>query len=417
MSSSINTRFDLGTDVVNNISIPVEFEYTSAEMQAAFVAEMQKLQAVYNMSTTDFTAADKVALAANIKTAMTNLINLAKNGISSVSVPAKNGEPARMKTFYITHTMAMSLDTMMRTFAASGSSDPTTSLTAATLEKWKDLSIISPVIGDALTASLGVDHSRTLQAMIEVDYVSTGNNLINDKLSNLEQKLQVTQNIITSLTSLQSLRNNVTTPGTTVSSITTSAQITNLMPLPTTALINYNGALGAAALPTSLNTQGVTAFNQLLAMKTSLEGFLTQLSTLLPSGVNNENSMYGQIKTVLNDFKQLFVYPVPSGSSFNYIQVSGGSTSQQKAQALYTFLVDRQNPSLKQFIPPQTTSIGLSQTHLTAAITSCQSSNDQQKEDVRNALFVFEEFYKSASGILQKISQIIEKVASYTKGS
>ena len=44
-----------------------------------------------------------------------------------------------------------------------------------------------------------------------------------------------------------------------------------------------------------------------------------------------------------------------------------------------------------------------------AAMT--QALIDVQKEDVRNFLFVFEEFYKSASAILQRISQMIEKMA------
>ena len=36
--------------------------------------------------------------------------------------------------------------------------------------------------------------------------------------------------------------------------------------------------------------------------------------------------------------------------------------------------------------------------------------NDEQKEDLRRLLFLFEEFYKSASALLAKITQLIEKI-------
>jgi hypothetical protein len=53
---------------------------------------------------------------------------------------------------------------------------------------------------------------------------------------------------------------------------------------------------------------------------------------------------------------------------------------------------------------------------LTKAITAAQSTNDQQNEDVRNFLNLFEQYYKSASALLQAISQIIQKMAQGAKG-
>ena len=54
---------------------------------------------------------------------------------------------------------------------------------------------------------------------------------------------------------------------------------------------------------------------------------------------------------------------------------------------------------------------GSIQDNITQATTSAQSLNDTQKEDVRRVLFVFEEYYKSASSILIKITQLVEKMA------
>lgn len=54
---------------------------------------------------------------------------------------------------------------------------------------------------------------------------------------------------------------------------------------------------------------------------------------------------------------------------------------------------------------------GKIQENLGFAITAAESLNDQQKEETRRFLFLFEEFYKSASAILTKLTQLIEKMA------
>ena len=56
-------------------------------------------------------------------------------------------------------------------------------------------------------------------------------------------------------------------------------------------------------------------------------------------------------------------------------------------------------------------SAGSLQNNLTFAITAAQSLNDTQKEKVRRFLFIFQEYYQSASAILSKLSQIISQIA------
>lgn len=48
---------------------------------------------------------------------------------------------------------------------------------------------------------------------------------------------------------------------------------------------------------------------------------------------------------------------------------------------------------------------------ITNAITAGENLNDTQKDKVRQFMFVFEEYYKSASAILTKITQIIQRMA------
>ena len=58
---------------------------------------------------------------------------------------------------------------------------------------------------------------------------------------------------------------------------------------------------------------------------------------------------------------------------------------------------------------------GLYQQNLTFAITAAESLNDSDKEKVRRFMFIFEEYYKSAAGILRQVHEIIAKMAQGIK--
>ena len=51
------------------------------------------------------------------------------------------------------------------------------------------------------------------------------------------------------------------------------------------------------------------------------------------------------------------------------------------------------------------------QNNITSAITAGEALNDTKKEELRRFLFIFEEYYKSAAAILNKITQLIERLA------
>ena len=59
---------------------------------------------------------------------------------------------------------------------------------------------------------------------------------------------------------------------------------------------------------------------------------------------------------------------------------------------------------------------GVNQRHLTEAITNAQGLNDTQKEDLRRFIYLFEQFYKSSSSMLQAIDRMINKMAQNIKG-
>lgn len=53
---------------------------------------------------------------------------------------------------------------------------------------------------------------------------------------------------------------------------------------------------------------------------------------------------------------------------------------------------------------------GLYQQNITTAIAAGQSINTSQQEKVRNFLYIFQEYYKSASAVLQQLTQIIQRM-------
>jgi hypothetical protein len=72
------------------------------------------------------------------------------------------------------------------------------------------------------------------------------------------------------------------------------------------------------------------------------------------------------------------------------------------------WILDNQNQPLT---TNTSTPSGMIQNNLTQAIQSAQNLNTTQQQQVSQAMFIFQEFYKSASSVLDKITQIVEGMA------
>lgn len=141
-----------------------------------------------------------------------------------------------------------------------------------------------------------------------------------------------------------------------------------------------------------------SAVNELVRIRKALETEIAALVPITPKlagGAEDPNSLLGKLRKVLADLKSAFV------SNGQDITSSTGLISAYSG--FVKWMIDNyNNVNLKG---------GQYQQNITFAITAGQSLNDTQKESVRNYLFLFEEYYKSASAILQKITQIIERMA------
>jgi hypothetical protein len=427
------TDFQNTTVFINGINQAVEakYEYTSYDVGLAYNQYIQVIGDIFKReATVDGTGVTALAPvttadAAAVWTALNNLFHLAKQGI--------NGAPLNTE-------MARNLDELSRSFSAVGFDLPSGNLNALpptgaaldalteALKAWKDLSALSPVISDIIVKGLNAfAANRSLQALIELEYVKTANDLVNDRLGSLEEALTNTNGILNTLAAIQNIHNLLTVTskpsfnfdysqpgGGYVASYQKAASeyfgkpINPIIPTDIVFASEYQSFVVLAGVTfnvevnfSTLTPKGQSIFNQLIRLRASIIAEIAKLSEILsPTQRLATGSLYSQLKTVLSDFDTNFTIGVGGLP----ITTSVGLTEIQKRGALSRWLIDKYNK-------PDDSSSGAIQANITKAITAAQSLNDTQKEDVRNYMFVFEEYYKSASAVLQKITQILERIA------
>jgi len=126
---------------------------------------------------------------------------------------------------------------------------------------------------------------------------------------------------------------------------------------------------------------------QLNSTKAQISGLIGILSAL-QDPTSNQNGLLNQMREVYNNL--------------NFNPLSASSFESVKA-----WVMDGANLQNVSAVSNK----GSIQNKITAAITAAQSLNNDQQEAVRNYMFVFEEYYKSASAILTALNQLIQKMA------
>ncbi|MFV0339104.1 MAG: hypothetical protein ACK5MA_00530 [Parachlamydiaceae bacterium] len=474
ITSSFFGSFDLAT-----VTGPVryEFEKTSPVVAGVYLQQIQVLYNIFNTPTG--TALDSADVAA-AQSAFLELQNLATGNAGVVQNP-----DGSLQVYYLTLDMLRPLDVLFRSFEAVGAGNPSAGLTLDQLNRWKDYSVVSPLIQNTLAQALNATATnRSIQSLVELDYVSAGNDLIAEKLSGLEGAITLTKDIMSVLTTIQNLRNgaltvhdrtdisapvpfdtnfNVVPLGSAPTFASREANAfqrsyllynsyyytANVIPIPKDSLFSVmEGKYGAdwsTVQPTGnivnsfdilsalyhfrpnpkilemsvypgnaglLSQSGVDLFKALVQQVLLLSGYKGQLSARFPEQVGDANSLYTAISKIYTPL-------VETLDQENYLSIvrqglTPGGFSPNDAKALFAWLVD--NPDSKGAITGiNGDAAGDIQDAINKSTVAGQALNDTQKENVRNFLFVFEEFYKSASAILQRLSQIIEKMAANIK--
>lgn len=412
--------------------IYARYDYTSSQVSDAFSSYLRDIMDVFELQA-DPNANPPVTLtaddAAKVSNALSGLYTLASQGLPN---PPQDG----VKTSYLNTDMAASLDALTRTFMAAGfpipaipaigfAGIPGNSDPVAALSMWKDLSTLSPIITNILQAGLNTSSTnRSLQAMIELEYVQNANDLLEAKMGDLESALGTTNDVLNTLAALQDLHNKITVSDKpSINFDYLSAQSTNYVNAYTAVASNYFGGpivihlpilgdfvktstlttvFGAPVLNYSttdfnFNSTGLNYVNNLIKYRASIASEIAQLDTQLTQDQKEATgSLYSTLKNVLKDIDSTF--------QANGQPITAASSNLDKYNGLTKWLIDNYNSR-------DSTTAGSYQENISKAITAAQSLNDTQKEDVRNYLFVFEEYYKSASAVLQKITDIIQRMA------
>jgi hypothetical protein len=356
--------------------------------------------------------------AAEVSAALTALSLLAKNGSSDPTI----ADPT-MK--YITVEMGRTLDVLLRTFGAAGATigDGSVTVTDEQLSTWQDLSKVTSVIQDVLTQGLNaISSNRSLQALIELDYITTANGVLEDKMGALEKALGITNNVVSTLTNVQDFKNQMV-----VSSRPTfvfdfnSSNFSSSSPAYKAYKAAASQYYGQPIVPrvavdlianslhgTYLTPDGLAAVDKMIELRASIQKELASLNAMLSASQKGPNTLYDALTKVYND--------MGTAMTINGVTLSAGNSASfdnsMKKTVLQAYVLDNYDSAQG----ANTSKAGAYQLNLTKAITAAQSTNDQQNEDVRNFLNLFEQYYKSASALLQAISQIIQKMAQGAKG-
>ncbi len=193
-------------------------------------------------------------------------------------------------------------------------------------------------------------------------------------------------------------------PGKTLRPDATGSNLSTWQAIYTHLASAYYGQPVVPVLPSSL-VYNVSAFmaakDQLVTLRDQL---LSEISVVMgltsPGAQNLPDTLLGQLKTVYKDLNSVFVdnqgNPITSATSFL-----------DSFNGFQTYIIDKNNL----FNSASGVNAGLYESHVTQAISGAQTQNSAQQEQVRQAIYIFEEFYESAADVLQSLTQIIQNMA------
>ncbi len=296
------------------------------------------------------------------------------------------------------------------------------------LRKWaKANSASNAQFGVTDILSMGAQASNSnhsIQNMLEVGYIAVGNRILGDNLSQLKDALKLTNSALQLLDQVQTIHNYVTPiqvkdpdsaqhfvdamaagndytdPNTgkeykysdtndVNSYLKAYQEITKYLSEPVDVQLNYPGSD-----PTHVSDDDLTAFQDLVK---KIGDLLPQILSANPGSDSQPNSLYSTLDQVYKDMlsghsdhHDITKDDVEKWILDNQTQADANSQSGYLAENF--------------------------QANITSAITAAESLNDQQKEQTQSVLYLFQQFYQSASSALSTINSIIRNMAQAAGG-
>lgn len=208
-----------------------------------------------------------------------------------------------------------------------------------------------------------------LQSMVELLYIKAGNDLLEGALNELGQQVISTRDVLATLSDIQTLHNQLTIAN---RSGFDANQYSNVDDYTNAASGYFSGISPTVTL-------SPTALAQYDALKDALENQLEILSGFDPTQAGVANSLLTRARQVLEDL---------SNSAEDWVMDNYETPTSESGQF---------------------------QTNITFAVNSAQSLSSTQQEQVRSFMFVFEEFYKSASAVQSALKDIMTHMAQNMK--
>ncbi|KIC71083.1 hypothetical protein [Candidatus Protochlamydia amoebophila] len=389
-------------------------EYYSINVLQKYTDLITPLKTIFSKDSSELTAEDYDLILKQVA----SLKQLAKEGVQDT-----NGTDTYQS--FMNQAMVTPLNDIMKTLSIVGiPPDPNAaplsdSAKIATLTGWKSLpnfqidvlgplnaalsiqleahqytvNIENPGTGIISTLTVLASPGRSLQSMLELEYIGAGNTQMAGKMADLEQALSLSQKILTTLTGIQNISNEI--------------QVYNKIPfkLPNTGdLDDYKkqykqqaSAYFAQIFPTAEPV--ADSAQKLLNLKQTLWDQMVALEAANPtSGRNVAGSLANAVYKVVQDISAAFVG----------VDLTAANAQDQLFASVKKWIMDNQDVRIDE--AGSNKNAGAIQDRLASAMTTAQNLEESQREDVRRYLLLFQEFYKSAMSMIQLLGTIFDKI-------
>lgn len=376
-------------------------EYTSQTAANYYDNALASVITIGEMDPSDLNA----TVANNLATYVSQLTDLAQGFQPGTTTPLD---------LPITASMAKVIDSLLKSLRAAGASvgvGVANNISVTDLQRWHDLYLqgIDSVLSVGVRVG-GATATRSVQSLIELEYVRAGNEQIFSALSQLKDAMSLTQSALLLLSDLQHLKDKVQAE---VRSNPTGAFFGNIDFI--------TGAYANAGISTTKAQDLPGHYHDDLDQFFSNRLGVT-VSDTTPTGVNAIIAEGNALQTRLSAVIAQVALVIPRSADKSTLtdkldQVKANITD----NGIIAWMLDNYGPG--QFNNPSvpvvgqdTTKAGDFQKNLTQAVQTAQNLNDTQNTSLKTAMFNFQEFYKSAGDLLTALNRIIQQMASKTGG-
>lgn len=375
-------------------------EYTSQRAASYYDTALASIISIGQMSPGDLN--DTVA--ANLAIYVSQLTDLAQGFQPGTTTPLD---------LPITASMARVIDSLLKSLRAAGASvgvGVTNTISLANLQQWHDLYIqgIDNVLATGVRVG-GATATRSVQSLIELEYVRTGNEQIFSELSQLKDAMSLTQKALSVLSDLQHLKDKVqaeirTNQGSFFGNVSFLAG----------AYANAGiSTIKAQDLPAQYHDDMDQFFSNRLGV-TLTDGTPTGVNAIIAEGSN----LVTRLSALIAQVALVIPRSADKSSLTDKLDQIKADISDK---GVIAWMLDNYGP--EQLNNPNvptsgqdTTKAGDYQQNLTQAVQTAQNLNDTQNTSLKTAMFNFQEFYKSAGDLLTALNRIIQQMATKAGG-